>query len=110
MRPYGGGVLWVFRRVRHRVWRAIFGKSHFWLELQLCSLSLATLVGTQADDDTRSLTFFHTHTYERATITFRRNGRYDEEALHQLNWLLRDWRVNEPANMDAGLFDILWEV
>ena len=45
---------------------------------------------TGANSDTRSLTFFHTHTKETATITFRRNGGYDEEALKQLNWLLRD--------------------
>jgi uncharacterized protein YcbK (DUF882 family) len=76
-------------------------------------VALVTPSGTQdawSADDTRSLTFFHTHTNESATITFRRNGRYDEEALNQLNWLLRDWRVNEPAKMDSRLFDILWEV
>ena len=69
--------------------------------------------GTQdaaANGDTRSLSFFHTHTRESTTITFRRNGQYDGEALTQLNWFLRDWRVNEPAKMDPRLFDILWEV
>jgi uncharacterized protein YcbK (DUF882 family) len=74
---------------------------------------IAATVGTQdavANGDTRSLTFFHTHTQESATITFRRNGRYDERALEQLNWLLRDWRVGEPTKMDPRLFDILWEV
>ena len=63
-----------------------------------------------ASDGTRSLTFHHTHTSETATITFRRDGRYDEEALNQLNWLLRDWRVDTPVKMDPRLFDILWEV
>lgn len=63
-----------------------------------------------ANGDTRSLSFFHTHTQESTTITYRRNGRYDEKALEQLNWFLRDWRVNEPAKMDPRLFDILWEV
>jgi len=74
---------------------------------------LAGTAGTQdavANGDTRSLTFFHTHTRESATITFRRNGQYDDQGLSQLNWLLRDWRVDEPAKMDPRLFDILWEV
>jgi uncharacterized protein YcbK (DUF882 family) len=74
---------------------------------------LAGTVRTQdaaAFGETRSLTFYHTHTRESATITFRRNGQYDEEALKQLNWLLRDWRVEQPAKMDPRLFDILWEV
>jgi uncharacterized protein YcbK (DUF882 family) len=64
----------------------------------------------RAGDDTRSLTLFHTHTGERATITFWRDGQYDDEALGQLNWFLRDWRVNEPAKMDPELFNVLWEV
>ncbi len=64
----------------------------------------------QAAGETRTLSFFHTHTNETATVTFRRNGAYDEDGLKQLNWLLRDWRVSEPAKMDPRLFDILWEV
>jgi uncharacterized protein YcbK (DUF882 family) len=63
-----------------------------------------------ANGDTRTLTFFHTHTKESATVTFRRNGQYDEQALRQLNWFLRDWRMEKPAQMDPRLFDILWEV
>jgi uncharacterized protein YcbK (DUF882 family) len=63
-----------------------------------------------ANGDTRSLSFFHTHTKEQATITFWRDGRYDEQGLKQLNWFLRDWRVNEPATMDPLLFNVLWEV
>ncbi|WP_404809964.1 DUF882 domain-containing protein [Microvirga lenta] len=74
---------------------------------------LAATVQTQdaiANGDTRSLSFYHTHTRETATITYRRDGRYDDRALEQLNWLLRDWRVERPAKMDPRLFDILWEI
>ncbi|HEV2563752.1 MAG TPA: DUF882 domain-containing protein [Microvirga sp.] len=60
--------------------------------------------------ETRTLTFYHTHTRESLTVTFRRNGQYDSGALQQLNWFLRDWRVEKPAQMDPRLFDILWEV
>jgi uncharacterized protein YcbK (DUF882 family) len=66
--------------------------------------------GAAATGETRSLTFRHTHTNETATVTFRRDGQYDEEGLDQLNWLLRDWRVDAPVKMDPRLFDILWEV
>ena len=69
--------------------------------------------GTQdavANGDTRTLTLFHTHRNESATITFKRNGRYDPEGLNQLNWFLRDWRTDETAKMEARLFDIVWEV
>jgi uncharacterized protein YcbK (DUF882 family) len=60
--------------------------------------------------NTRTLSFFHTHTKEQTTVTFWRDGSYDAEGLKKLNWFLRDWRVNEPAKMDPKLFNILWEV
>jgi uncharacterized protein YcbK (DUF882 family) len=63
-----------------------------------------------ANGDTRTLSLFHTHTKESATITFWRDGGYDPAGLRQLNWFLRDWRVDEPAKMDSQLFNILWEV
>ncbi|WCS22547.1 DUF882 domain-containing protein [Methylobacterium sp. NMS14P] len=85
------------------------------LTLALSGLVLGLIAGTAetedavANGDTRSLTIYHTHTQESATITFKRDGRYDRAALEQLNWLLRDWRVNEPTKMDPRLFDTVWE-
>ncbi|TKW79944.1 MAG: DUF882 domain-containing protein [Bradyrhizobium icense] len=61
-------------------------------------------------NETRTLTFHHTHSGEDLTVTFKRNGRYDEESLKQLNHFLRDWRTQEKTEMDRRLFDILWEV
>jgi uncharacterized protein YcbK (DUF882 family) len=65
---------------------------------------------SQADGDTRTLSFVHTHRQDSTSITFRRNGQYEEQALTQLNWFLRDWRNDKPAKMDPRLFDVLWEV
>jgi uncharacterized protein YcbK (DUF882 family) len=61
-------------------------------------------------NETRTLSFHHTHSGEDLTVTFKRNGRYDDEALKQLNHFLRDWRTQEKTEMDRRLFDILWEV
>lgn len=58
----------------------------------------------------RTLYIHYTHTGETAHITFRRNGRYDQAGLRQLNTFLRDWRRNEPTNMDPALFDLVWSV
>ena len=63
-----------------------------------------------ADGDTRELTFHHTHSDEDLTVTFKRNGRYDEGALKKLNRFLRDWRSQDETTMDRRLFDIIWEV
>ena len=85
------------------------------LGLVAAASALLTLASVPTQDaaafgETRTLSFLHTHTQERLTVTFRRNGRFDEQALSQLNWFLRDWRVEKPAQMDPRLFDILWEI
>jgi uncharacterized protein YcbK (DUF882 family) len=61
-------------------------------------------------NETRTLSFHHTHSGEDLTVTFKRDGRYDEEALKQLNHYLRDWRTQDEIVMDRHLFDIIWEV
>lgn len=63
-----------------------------------------------ANGDTRTLSMLHKHTGEQILVTFKRNGRYDRDALNKLNWFLRDWRRDEPTRMDPHLFDIVWEV
>ncbi len=39
------------------------------------------------ENETRTLSFHHTHSDEDLTVTFKRDGRYDEAALKQLNHL-----------------------
>jgi uncharacterized protein YcbK (DUF882 family) len=61
-------------------------------------------------NETKTLSFHHTHSGEDLTVTFKRDGRYDEVALKTLNHFLRDWRTQDETVMDRHLFDILWEV
>ncbi|MGN6570619.1 MAG: DUF882 domain-containing protein [Pseudolabrys sp.] len=70
----------------------------------------ASLQNAVAEGDTRALTFHHLHTGEDITITFKRNGRYDDAALKKLDWFMRDWRKEQSTSMDPHLFDLLWEV
>ena len=65
---------------------------------------------TQAAADDRALKLYFTHTGERATIVFKRNGKFDPKGLAQINRFLRDWRRNEPTKMDPRLLDLVWEV
>lgn len=62
-----------------------------------------------AEGDTRTISFHHLHTGEDITITYKREGRYDEAALKKLDWFMRDWRKEEDTHMDPHLFDLLWE-
>ena len=63
-----------------------------------------------AEGDTRTIALHHMHTDEDITITFKRDGRYDDAALEKLNWFLRDWRKAEATKMDPHLIDLVWEV
>jgi uncharacterized protein YcbK (DUF882 family) len=82
-----------------------------------CGLALFALVlgsrGLQnaiAEGDTRTISMHHMHTGEDITITFKRDGRYDEAALEKINWFLRDWRKEQETRMDPHLIDLVWEV
>ncbi|RZN19057.1 ATP-binding protein [Bradyrhizobium sp. Leo121] len=83
-------------------------------QVGLTSLLLLAGAGSVHDaaalNETRTLSFHHTHSNEDLTITFKRDGRYDEDALKKLNHYLRDWRTQDETTMDRRLFDILWEV
>ena len=83
-------------------------------QIGLTSLLLLAGAGSVHDatalNETRTLSFHHTHSDEDLTVTFKRDGRYDEEALKKLNYFLRDWRSQDQTTMDRHLFDILWEV
>ena len=63
-----------------------------------------------AEGDTRTIAMHHMHTGEDISITYKRDGRYDDAALEKLNWFLRDWRRSEQTRMDPHLIDLVWEV
>jgi len=63
-----------------------------------------------ANGDTRTISLMSPHTQESGTFAFKVNGVYDSAVLEKLNWMMRDWRHDEPTKMDPHLFDIVWEV
>jgi uncharacterized protein YcbK (DUF882 family) len=76
------------------------------LALVISNRGLETAI---ANGDTRTLTMHHIHTDEDITITYKRDGKYDEEALKKLDWFVRDWREGESTHMDPALYDLVWE-
>src|SRR5262249_46033433 len=68
------------------------------------------LQNATAEGETRTISFHHMHTDEALTVTYKVNGRYDDEALNKINHVLRDWRESETVKMDPHLIDVLWEV
>lgn len=77
----------------------------------LC-LALGLLVSpiTAAEAQTRTLKLYNTHTKERVSVTFKKNGRYIPSGLREANRFLRDWRRNEITKIDPELLDLIWEV
>lgn len=59
---------------------------------------------------TRTLAFVNTHTSEKILAAYWRDGVYDQGALKDINYVLRDHRSGEVADMDTHLLDLLVEL
>ncbi len=73
-------------------------------------LGAATGSATGASAEVRTLSMYFTHTKESLTVTYKRNGKYDQAAINKINWFLRDWRRNEQTKMSLETVDLLWEL
>jgi uncharacterized protein YcbK (DUF882 family) len=60
--------------------------------------------------DLRELAFENLHTGERVTLPYFIDGRYQAEALRKIDWILRDHRSGEVAEIDRRLLDLLHDL
>ena len=70
----------------------------------------AALSWKAAASDTRTLTFYNIHTKETSTVTYKKDGEFVPEGMKQINHVMRDWRRDEPTEMDPKLIDLIWEI
>jgi len=83
---------------------------------RLALAAIVTIFGSQglqpalAQGEIRTISLHHTHRGDDITVTFKRNGRYDDDGLKKLNHFLRDWRTDDATTMDPQLFDAVWEI
>ena len=61
-----------------------------------------------ANGESRTLSIFNIHTKETMTVTYKKDGNYDSEAMKRLNVFMRDWRKNKSREMDPELIDHIW--
>ena len=88
--------------------RAVLGASFvLFFAVAWCS---ATAYRASALGETRTLSLYNIHTKENLTVTFKRDGKYDQAALKQLNTFMRDWRRDEETKMDPALIDLIWSL
>lgn len=80
----------------------------------LSAFGLAAAAGapslTAAPEGEREISFYHIHTKESLTVTYKKNGRYIPEAMDKLDWVLRDWRKDKATKMSPETIDVLWEI
>lgn len=72
-------------------------------------IGLVCAAGTSAAEN-RTISFYNMHTKETLTVTYKRNGSYDQDALTKINHILRDWRRNETIRMEPKLIDLAYDV
>ena len=80
--------------------------------IRFCTILVTALAtpSSYAEEDSRTLSFFHTHTGKSLEVTYWCRGEYREEAFGQLREILADWRNGEQADIDPGLLDLLYRI
>lgn len=58
----------------------------------------------------RTISIYNIHTKETVTAVYKRNGRFVEAGLAEINHAMRDHRRNEATRMDPELIDLLWQI
>jgi uncharacterized protein YcbK (DUF882 family) len=71
------------------------------------ALSSAGRKAAAATEAAHRLSFFHIHTAEKLTVTYREHGELLPEALLEINRYLRDFRTEEVHDIDVALLDTL---
>jgi uncharacterized protein YcbK (DUF882 family) len=76
------------------------------LVLVLIGLTFAPTQST----DARELAFYHTHTGRSLSIVYYHDGRYDVDALAQVDDFLKDFRTGVLHPIDPALLDVLFDI
>jgi len=58
-------------------------------------------------DGSMSLRLKHSHTGEKLSVSWFRNGRFDQTAVGMLHVIMRDWREDRAVHMDLKLYVLL---
>ncbi len=79
--------------------------------LFVCLLALAWISPSPAESEhTRTLKFYNTHTHERVTVMYKKDGHYIPEALEKIAYIVRDHRTGEIHPIDVKLLNFLYDL
>jgi uncharacterized protein YcbK (DUF882 family) len=88
--------------------RRTFVKLGAWAAVGTLLPGAALGSGTHAGIREKSLALYNTHTGEELKTVYWIEGNYVEDALRQINYLLRDRRNNAVYDIDPRLLDLLF--
>lgn len=75
-----------------------------------CATAVAALLGprdARAAATPRRLSFVNTHTDESLSVVYWADGRYEPQALQDIDFILRDYRTEVVKEIDRGLIDLV---
>ncbi len=75
--------------------------------LATAAFTILTPVISRASEIPRSLSFYNTHTREKLDIIYGWAKTYDQDALEEINYFLRDFRTGDIHSIDPKLLDVL---
>lgn len=58
----------------------------------------------------KTLSFEHAHTGDKLKLTYFERGSYIKDALHEINYLLRDYHTDDIHPIDTALLDQLFDL
>jgi uncharacterized protein YcbK (DUF882 family) len=81
------------------------------MAIGLLVIAFAGNIAAAADSTRdRTISFYTVNAKETLTVQYMKDGKRIPEAMDKINWILRDWRRDEKANMDPDLIDLVWEI
>ena len=72
------------------------------------ALAAGTLAAAANATRDRTLSLYNIHSKETLTIQYMKGGKRLPDAMQKINWILRDWRKDEPTQMDPDLICLLY--
>jgi len=74
------------------------------------ALAAPVAIASAAPARDRKLSFYNTHTGEKLTAAFWSDGKYLDDGIEEINWILRDHRAGIAKPIDPKLLDLLHQL
>ena len=74
------------------------------------TLAAPNVIASAVPARDRELSFYNTHTGEKLSATFWSDGKYLDDGIEEINWILRDHRAGIANPIDPKLLDLLHQL